>query len=328
MAITIRDVAEKAGVSVTTVSRTLNNRGYISEETRRRIDEAIRALDYSPNQLARSLSNAKTQVIGLAVPSICHPFFSQITQQVEHRLFHLGYHVLLCTTEGNPGQESEILEILRQKRVDGIIIGSPRLSDQEYKKASIPVVSFDTCMPGADVSIASNHARGGRMAAEILLRGGCRRVLQIVGDLSAKTDAGKRHQTFMEVMMAAGCECISYPTVNNFTDLRSYRAVIERVFEEYPNIDAYFATDMNAAEIIHSAERRGFSVPGDIQVVGYDGTDAAAVFCPQLTVIRQPFEELAEKTVDSMMRLLRGEKTESCIVLDDLTVVRGETTRG
>jgi len=327
MAITIRDVAEKAGVSVTTVSRTLNNRGYISDETRKKISDAIRELDYSPNQLARSLYNAKTQIIGLVVPSICHPFFAQITQLVEHRLYHLGYHILLCTTEGNPGQESNIFDILRQHRVDGIIIGSPCLSDQDYAKINIPIVSFDTHMQGANVSVAANHALGGRMAAQALLKGGCKRVLQIVGDLSAKTDAGKRHQAFMEEMMSAGCECISMPTVNNFTNLCASRGIVERVFDQYPDIDAYFGTDLNAVGIIQSAQKRGLSIPGDIQVVGYDGSDAVAAICPHLTVIRQPYEELAEKTVESMMALLNGHPPESTIVLDNLTLVQGTTTR-
>ena len=327
MAITIRDVAEKAGVSVTTVSRTLNNRGYISQETREKIAEAIKALNYSPNQLARSLFNAKTQVIGIVVPSICHPFFSQITQMVEQRLFHLGYHVLLCTTEGNPGQESQIFEILFQKRVDGIIIGSPRLSDQEYVNANIPIVAFDTHMRGANVSVAANHRLGGVMAAQKLLKSGCRRMLQIVGDMTAKTDASKRHRAFMEEIVTAGCECISLPAVNNFTNLHSSHEMVERAFDQYRNIDAYFATDLNAAEIVHCAIRRGLSIPEDIQVIGYDGTDVASVFCPQLTVIRQPFEELAEKTVDSMIALLNGETPEPHILLNNLTLIQGTTTR-
>ena len=327
MAITIRDVAEKAGVSVTTVSRTLNNRGYISQETREKIAEAIKALNYSPNQLARSLFNAKTQVIGIVVPSICHPFFSQITQMVEQRLFHLGYHVLLCTTEGNPGQESQIFEILFQKRVDGIIIGSPRLSDQEYVNANIPIVAFDTHMRGANVSVAANHRLGGVMAAQKLLKSGCRRMLQIVGDMTAKTDASKRHRAFMEEIVTAGCECISLPAVNNFTNLHSSHEMVERAFDQYRNIDAYFATDLNAAEIVHCAIRRGLSIPEDIQVIGYDGTDVASVFCPQLTVIRQPLEELAEKTVDSMIALLNGETPEPHILLNNLTLIQGTTTR-
>ena len=204
MSITIRDVARKAGVSVTTVSRTLNNRGYISKETREKIYAVIQDLNYSPNMLARSLTRAKTQTIGLVVPSINHPFFAQIAQQIEHRFFDLGYQVLLRTTEANVGHESRILDLLQQARVDGIIIGSPGLSDQDYAKSTVPIISFDMHLASASVSIAANHALGGRMAAQALLRGGCRRVLQIVGDLSAKTDAARRHQTFLEEMIAAG----------------------------------------------------------------------------------------------------------------------------
>lgn len=327
MSVTIRDVAEKAGVSVTTVSRTLNNRGYISQKTRNKISAAIQELNYSPNQLARSLFNARTQTIGLVVPSICHPFFSQVTQLLEQRLYHLGYHILMCTTEGNPGQESHIFDILRQSRVDGIIIGSPCLSDQKYANIGIPIVSFDTHMLGASVSVAANHDLGGRIAARALLAGGCRRVLQIVGDLSAKTDAVKRHRSFMEEMMAADCECISLPMVNNFTDLRSSRSVIESIFDLYPDIDACFATDLCAAEIVHCALTRRISIPGKLQVIGYDGTDAVAVMCPLLTVIRQPYEELTDRIVESMMELLNGGTPEPQIVLDHLTLVPGITTR-
>ena len=176
-------------------------------------------------------------------------------------------------------------------------------------------------------SIAANHALGGRMAAQALLRGGCRRVLQIVGDLSAKTDAARRHQTFLEEMIAAGCECISLPSANHFADLHSSREMIEKVFDQYPGTDAFFATDINAAELLNCATRRGLSVPQDVQIIAYDGTDVLTVLCPQLTVIRQPFEELAEKTVDSMMKLLQGEKVESRIRLDSLTLIQGISTR-
>lgn len=327
MSITIRDVARKAGVSVTTVSRTLNNRGYISKETREKIYAVIQELNYSPNMLARSLTRARTQTIGLIVPSINHPFFAQIAQQIEHRFFDLGYQVLLRTTEANVGHESRILDLLQQARVDGIIIGSPGLSDQDYAKSTVPIISFDTHLASASVSIAANHALGGRMAAQALLRGGCRRVLQIVGDFSAKTDAAKRHQTFLEEMIAAGCECISLPSANHFADLHSSREMIEKVFDQYPGTDAFFATDINAAELLNCATRRGLSVPQDIQIIAYDGTDVLTVLCPQLTVIRQPFEELAEKTVDSMVKLLQGEKVESRIRLDSLTLIQGISTR-
>ncbi len=327
MAITIQDVAEKAGVSVTTVSRTLNNRGYISKETRQKIADAMKALNYAPNQLARSLSKAKTQTIGLVVPSVCHPFFGKITQMMEHQLFQLGYHVMMFTTDGNPGQEMQIFEILHQSRVDGIIIGSPVLSDQNYAITNIPIVAFDTHMQGANVSIATNHSLGGRMAAQLLLKGGCRRVLQIVGELTVKTSARDRHKSFMDEIMNAGGECISVTNVNNSVDVRSSHELIERVFDQYPKVDGYFATDLNAAEIMNCAKKRGLYAPDDIQVVGYDGTDIAAVMCPQITMIRQPFEELAEKTVSSMMALLNGETPESNIVLDNLMIVPGTTTR-
>ncbi len=327
MSITIRDVAERAGVSVTTVSRTLNNRGYISKETRERIYAVIQELNYSPNLLARSLTGIATQTIGLVIPSIAHPFFSQIAQLIEHKLYSLGYHVLIRTTDANLGQESRVFDMLQQARVDGIIIGSPCLSDQDYAKSSVPIVSLDTRLQSARASIAADHALGGRMAARALLKGGCRRVLQFVGDLSAKTDASKRHQTFMEEMIGAGCECISMPAATQLTDLQGNREMVERAFDKFPDTDAYFATDLNAAEILNCARRRGLSVPRDVQIIAYDGTDVLAVMCPQLTAVRQPFEDLADATVNSMMSLLREEEVEPRIKLTGLTLTQGTSTR-
>ena len=211
--------------------------------------------------------------------------------------------------------------------MDGIIIGSPCMSDQDYAKTSVPIVSLDTRLKSARVSIAADHALGGRMAAQALLRGGCRRVLQFVGDLSAKTDASKRHRTFMEEMISAGCECISVPATTQITDLNSNRELTERVFDHYPAIDGYFATDLNAAEILNCARRRGLSVPGDIQIIAYDGTDVLSVMCPQLTAVRQPFEDLADKTVTSMISLLREEEVEPHIKLEGLTLTQGTSTR-
>ena len=108
MSITIKDVANLSGVSVTTVSRFLNQRGYISQTTAQKIHKAIHDLNYSPNQLARSLYNNQTHTIGLIVPSVVHPFFAQLTQLLEQKLYSLNYHMLLCTTDNNKDRESDI----------------------------------------------------------------------------------------------------------------------------------------------------------------------------------------------------------------------------
>ena len=327
LATTIKDVAKRAGVSVTTVSRALNHHDYISDATMQKINHAMVELNYSPNQVARNLFHSKTQTIGLVIPSISCPFFGEMTQLIEQKLYDIGYHVLLCTTDGDHARESDIFDILRQHRMDGIIIGSPSLPDSEYSRVGIPIVAFDTLMTSASVSIAANHRLGGQMAADILLKSGCRRFLQIVGNPEAKTGATERHPVFLERAMAAGYPCVSIPVQSNFFDKTQYERIVERIFADYPDTDGFFATDLFAAEIVKCALRRGLSVPEDIQVVAYDGTYVSTITHPVLTTIRQPFEDLAQKVIESMAGLIDGKPVEKRIILDNLQILPGGTTR-
>src|SRR5690606_26731085 len=119
---TIKDVAERVGVSVTTVSRVLNNRGYLSENLKRRVYEAMRELNYQPNELARSLLRKKSNIIGLIIPDITHPFFGEIARYVEYYAYKNKYKILLCNTQLNRSKEQEYLNMLKASQVDGIIM--------------------------------------------------------------------------------------------------------------------------------------------------------------------------------------------------------------
>ena len=327
MSMTIKDVARVAGVSVTTVSRFLNHRGYISADTSQRISKAINELNYAPNQLARSLYNDKTHSIGLVIPSIEYPFFSQLTQLMEQRLYQYGYRLLLCTTSNNQERESNILDILRQHRMDGIIMANPSLSDLEYRKLGIPIVALDTIMPSADVSIAANHELGGELAANTLIESGSKYVVQIIGNPEAKTEARERHQIFMRKMLDHYRTCISIPLTKGFYNLSDYASFVESVIETHPNADSFFATDLLALQIEKALLKKSIRIPEDKQIVAYDGTYITDVVHPALTTIRQPFEELAEQAVTSMIHLIEGTPVNRKIILDSIQLVVRDTTK-
>lgn len=328
LSITIKDVAKRAGVSVTTVSRFMNGRGYISAETQRNILRAINELNYTPNQLARSLFLAKTKMIGFVIPSLINPFFAELTQLIEQKLYDAGFHMLLCTTFGNTDRESDILNILRQHRVEAIIIGSPTLSDQEYHKADVPIIALDTLIPSAATSLRANHHLGGKLAAQRLIQGGCTRALQIIGNPLAHTDAQLRHQSFLQEMSCAGIPCISVPIpAEHDYDKAFQSSIIQSIFKLYPGVDGYFSTDLYALEILKYALQLGLSVPDDLQVIAYDGSSLTNVSFPQLTIIRQPYESLAESIVDATCRLVTGGTVESQIIFDNITLIDGQTTR-
>ena len=162
----IRDVAKRAGVGVGTVSRLLNESGYVSGETRAKIEDAMKELDYTPNELARNLYHKKTGIIAVLVPNVSNPFFAEFVDYVEAELYQLGYKMMLCNTAKTHNAELEYLDMLNRHIVDGIITGVHSLDVEEYKKIHKPIVALDRYL-GEDIPVvAVDHKEGGRLAAE------------------------------------------------------------------------------------------------------------------------------------------------------------------
>jgi DNA-binding LacI/PurR family transcriptional regulator len=139
----IKDVAEIAGVTVTTVSRVLNNRGYISEATRNKVYEAMAQLDYQPNEIARSLFRKKSNMLGLIIPDVSHPFFAELTKYVEFYAYSNGYKILFCNSYQDSKKEKDYIDMLKRHQVDGIIMGSHNLETSDYQNLKLPIIAID-----------------------------------------------------------------------------------------------------------------------------------------------------------------------------------------
>ena len=139
----LTDVAKIAGVSPTTVSRVINKKGYLSEKTITKVNEAMRELGYKPNNLARSLQGKSAKLIGLIFPNISHIFYAELIDKLEHELFKRGYKTIICNSEHNSSKEKEYLEMLEANQVDGIISGSHNLGISDYDRVTAPIISFD-----------------------------------------------------------------------------------------------------------------------------------------------------------------------------------------
>src|SRR5690606_5987687 len=173
---TIKDVAEKVGVSVTTVSRVLNNRGYLSEDLKRRVREAMEELNYQPNEIARSLFRKKSNIIGLIIPDISHPFFGEIAKQIEYYAYKNQYKILLCNSQLNKKKESEYINMLKASQVDGIIMGSHTLDIREYSSINLPVATLDRHVSETIPYVSSDHYQGCVLATKLLLTKGCQKI--------------------------------------------------------------------------------------------------------------------------------------------------------
>lgn len=322
----MRDVAKRAGVGVGTVSRMLNNSGYVSEETAARIKEAMEELDYTPNELARNLFYKKTGVVAVLVPNISNPFFAEFVDNVETELYNAGFKMMLCTTDKEHNAEREYLDMLNRHIVDGAIIGAYSLDVEVYRRIHKPIVALDRYI-GEDIPVvAVNHKEGGRLAAETLIKNGCKKVLHFRGKVVAESPYHERHIEFARIMKKNGIETYDYILGPNRLDSQYYKKAVEDVFEKGIQFDGAFGVDRPIIECMNEVIRRQQRVPEDVKFVAYDGTYITELVEPKVTAIVQPIEELARESVRLLVNMLQGKVYKNRKVMLKATLRKGGTT--
>jgi DNA-binding LacI/PurR family transcriptional regulator len=321
---TIKDVAQVAGVTVTTVSRVLNNRGYISQATRTKVNEAMKQLNYQPNEIARSLFRGKSNLIGLIIPDVSHPFFGQLTNAIEYHANKFGYKILLCDAYQDSTKERSYIDMLKRHQVEGIIMGSHTLEVTEYLETDLPIVTIDRDISKKIPNISSDNYHGGKLATKLLVDKGCKKLAHISGPLELNTPANKRYLAFMDVVKEENIDYIvKHTELNNF---ESYENLLYDMFEKYPDIDGIFASsDLVAASIIKVANSIKKEIPKDLKIVGYDDIKLAYLLTPSLTTIRQPIKAMGELAIKILIDEIKGEKCKTENVLPVELIIR-ETT--
>ena len=322
----IKDVAALAGVSVTTVSRVLNKRGYISKEVYAKVYDAMERLGYQPNQIARSLYSQKTNCVGVLIPDVSHPFFAEIVKRIEGELNQQGYRIFLCNAVGDGVREQEYLSMLRQNKVDGIIIATHMLETSLYESLDLPIVALDLELGESIPTVCADHEKGGRLAAQELIRSGCRCVLNVGGNMDVKTPSIRRYRACEVMLQEAGVDCINACLEQEF-NRQTYQVEIERLLRQYPQADGLFSTDLIALNAMKLLNTHGVNVPDAFSIVGYDGVEISSLCTPALTHVRQPLQQLADVCVQTLVRKMRGESLTKNVILEDVELVRGGTTR-
>jgi len=322
---TIKDVARKAGVTVTTVSRVLNNRGYISEATRKKVYKAMEELNYQPNELARSLYRKKSYLIGLLIPNVSHPFFAELTSYIEYYAYQEGYKILLCNSEQDNNKEREYINMLKRHQVDAIIIGSHTLEAEQYLNMKLPIVAIDRYYPNIPY-VASDNYKGGLLATKLLIQKGCKKIAHISGPLILNTPANNRYKAFKEVAIQENVEYFVVETKLNRFEIEEYKQIVRDLFKEHPDIDGIFASsDLIAVSVISVAKELNKKIPQDLKIVGYDDINVANLVVPSLTTIRQPIKEIARKAIELVLHQIDGKKVEKESILP-ITLIERETT--
>ncbi len=327
MAATIDDVAARSGVSTATVSRVLSGSVPARPETRERVLAAARDLDYRPSRVARALKRQETLTLGLVVTDITNPFFPQIVRAVEGAAHERGYGILLANGGDEAARELEHLDLLIERRVDGIIIVSSRMTRRHAERlrhSTVPVVLVNDTIAGSGLpTVTTAHRHGARMATEHLVGLGHRRIAHI-GAPADQAAAAQRRLGVRDAVRAAGLEDPVLEVGDGGVE-GGARAVGPLMGAGVTGIVAY--NDLTAIGALRALRRARVAVPETMSVVGFDDIDLAAWTDPPLTTVRQPTDELGRWAVAHLADRLAGGSGASGrpTTLEPELVVRGST---
>lgn len=310
----MRDVARKAGVGVGTVSRTLNNSGYVAEETKKKIYESMEELNYKPAPAVKTQAGRKTGFVGVMVPSLEHPFFARIMRCIEYELSRHNYKCIVCNTIDIVNRQVEFMEMLEENVVDGLIACVDPIPGFNGRNGQA-IVSMDRYWSADVPLIRSDHEQGGRIAAEVFLKGGCRKIIQFYGGFDWEKSANIRHKVMEMVLRENGCEVIS---VNMEWDAMSYsynKNIIHKYWDIIKDTDGCMTNDIGALSCLAVARQMGLEVPGQFKIIGYDGTEITNLTYPELSVIEQDCPGIARECVDAVLSLIEGRDPDTCLRL-------------
>ncbi|WEV46620.1 LacI family DNA-binding transcriptional regulator [Bifidobacterium sp. ESL0690] len=301
---TLKDVAARAGVTVTTVSRVLNKRGSLSEKTIAKVYAAIQEIGYRPNVSARTLQGKQSRLIGLIFPTTQNPFYGDMVYELERELYRRGYKALLCNSMNDVDQEQGFLDLLLANQADGMIIGSHNTGMSIYRNSNLPIVNIDRITTKSIPVVSSDNYQGGRIATEALWTRGARRIGHInsLEDESAPYSY-ERRLGYSDVMEERGCAPQVFP-IDWDEPYETKIKDLAAVLDQGADLDGLFiADDMTALLAKAMCAHRHL----DIDIVGYDGSDTVRRFVPDLPTVAQPIAGMARKAVDVLIREIDGD---------------------
>lgn len=322
MKVTMKEVAKLAGVGVGTVSRVLND-GSVKAATRQKVEAAIKELNYQPDFYARGLKLNRTNTIALILPSIWHPFFSEFAFHVENSLEQKNYKLYLCNSNNDAEKEREYIQMVMQNKVDGII-GITYSDIDEYVSSNLPFVSIDRSFTEDVIYVTADNIAGGKMAVEELLAHGATHLAYIGGYQETPNETKNRRKYFEKEAKIRGIEYSILDMLEPVTDL-SIR--LETFLEENPQIDGIFTiNDSMATEVWKVLTKLGRNVPEEVQIIGFDGQRYREGEEYLVSTIAQPLQQMAEKAVELLLAVIKGETVSNRTVLP-VYYVEGRTTK-
>lgn len=321
---TLKDVAQMAGVSVSTVSYVLNGKKKVRPETLKRIENAIDALDYCPNLMASGLKTNLSRTVGIVVSDMENIFNVELLKSIEAELDKSGYCMTVCNSDNDAEREKKCLRRLLSRNIDGLLLIGTGISDlTNYRNIKLPLVCMDRVSDEKFFTVCVDHVYGGKIATEYLLGRGYQNIL-FVG-CSRYLFSKDRYRGYEQAMTEAGkrsrIKNLEVPDLDPDTACNE----IERLIRKGMKFDAVFGClDYIAMGAMKALLRNGISIPDQVGVIGYDDIAPARYLYPELTSVAQPKQQIGKLSVRSLMDMIRGEKRkDSAIFLKPELVKRG-----
>lgn len=315
MATSIKDVAKEAGVSIATVSRVLNDIDVVNEETKKKVQDAIKKLGYRPNIVARSLKTQRTRTIGIVVPDISSQLYPEIVRGAEDVANIYKYNVMLCNSDFDIEKEKEYLRVLREKMVDGILYMSSALEDEIFdliNELDIKTVLVETSdKEGKLPSVSIDNVKASYEATKYLLEKGRKNIAFIGIEKSEKNAFGMRCEGYEKALIDSNIKYDKELCYFNNLKIKSGKEGVLELLDRGQKFDAIVcASDEIAVGAINTLREKGIRVPEDVSVIGFNNIEIAKNFYPSITTVAQPMYDMGSVAMRMLIKLLNKQELE------------------
>ncbi|HAF71011.1 MAG: LacI family transcriptional regulator [Acetothermia bacterium 64_32] len=310
---TIRDVAERAGVSVATVSHVINGTRKVAPETAERVRRAMEELDYHPNAVAQSLRTRKTHVIGVVVSDITNPFFATLVRGAEDAALEAGYSIVVCNSDETPEKENRYVQVLRRRRVDGMLLapvgGGENPAIRKLARQGVPFVFVDRRAPGVEAdAVLSDNVGGAYLATRHLIERGHRRIGIVLG-IPGATTTEERFAGYRKALEEVGVPLSEELVVYGGYRVEGGREAAARLLALEPPPTAIFSTNnLMTVGVLQELFARGVRIPDQVAVMGFDDLEWAEIASPPLTAVAQRPHEIGHCAVRLLLERLGREE--------------------
>ncbi|MDD6460932.1 MAG: LacI family DNA-binding transcriptional regulator [Bifidobacteriaceae bacterium] len=339
----MRDVARKAGVSLSTVSLVVNDTGYVSQDMHDRVMDAVKELGYLPKKRLHRADSQRTGLVGVLMPTLNHPFFDALLSEITKQLATIDEAPVAMGVAEVPAAETVLLDMLRHKKLDGLITASHAEDEGSVAALEAPIVAFDRYIDPSIPIVQSDWLQGARLACEQLLAGGAKHVVEMGGPRSQFRDipidsegndtsfpTTHYHRALEEELATRGVR-VDYVQIDHVAQLPLFSKAAATAFETFPKLDAIMAPDIAAAYSVQQALKRGLKIPQDVQIVAYDGTFVADAAGLRITAVRQNIGALAHGLVHFLEEEMqfdgkrRDRRADRKVI--PVRLIKGDTTR-